>query len=380
MTASLFAPIVTLATSASPTASNTATATLGTAKPGTGTDALKVTLISDADFATGSTLALTNGSLVYTPGLITTAKAGSDTLKYTVTDTVTGAMATETQTVTLGSPANRNTQFRILQFKENTIQAGSVIFGPSFASTVQQVGKVGGDIFEIIEAAALWNAMAAWNGFMDTGVWSSNVFSPPPDAIATPTRKVAIIKLPRGYDATRLFTEKTRRDYLSFQNSLERSHMELKMSSPDIVGVRIPDPMPPGFAPFLSPLPNLQDSNRQILEGVVEGILGTLEARNFLFAIAVKTSTRSDRLYQPLFEANVLKFLIGFVLHGGGFRFHVHMGSFEGAAVERRYRAASMTSILIGGAPTRAIDDTYEAIRPRDTAQRILNELPIFPL
>src|ERR1700733_14493653 len=96
------APVVTLATT--PSASNAATATLGTALPGTSTNALSVALISDADFASGSKLALANGSLVYTPGLITAAKAGSDTLKYTVTDTVTGAATTETQTVTLSAP------------------------------------------------------------------------------------------------------------------------------------------------------------------------------------------------------------------------------------------------------------------------------------
>src|SRR5262249_52362545 len=111
-----------------------------------------------------------------------------------------------------------------------------------------------------------------------------------------------------------------------------------------------------------------------------EGIAGTLDARNFLFAIAVKTSTRSDRLYQPLFEANVLKFLISYVLRGGAFRFHVHMGTFEGAAVEHRYRAASLTGLMMGGAPSRAIDVTYRAVSPRDTAQLILNELPTFPL
>jgi hypothetical protein len=95
------APLITLATM--PSASNAAAATLGTAAPGTGTDALSVALTSDADFATGSRLVLTNGSLIYTPGTITAAKVGSDTLKYTVTDTVTGAVTTETQAVTLNS-------------------------------------------------------------------------------------------------------------------------------------------------------------------------------------------------------------------------------------------------------------------------------------
>jgi hypothetical protein len=42
----------------------------------------------DADLAAGSTLMLNNGTLLYTPGLITVAKAGPDTIKYSVTDTV----------------------------------------------------------------------------------------------------------------------------------------------------------------------------------------------------------------------------------------------------------------------------------------------------
>ena len=99
-------PVPTLTLTSSPSASSAVAATLGTAAPGTGNDALTVTLTSDADFATGSSVTLSNGNLIYMPGTITAAKAGSDTLKYTVTDTVTGAVTHETQNVTLvaGAP------------------------------------------------------------------------------------------------------------------------------------------------------------------------------------------------------------------------------------------------------------------------------------
>src|SRR5208282_5590647 len=43
---------------------------------------------------------------------------------------------------------------------------------------------------------------------------------------------------------------------------------------------------------------------RRILEDAHARIEGTLDGRYFLFAIAVKTSTRSDRQFQPLIEAN----------------------------------------------------------------------------
>ena len=94
-------PVVTLAPS--PTAVNSQPAILGTAAPGLGTDGLSVALIADADFATGSTLVLNDGTLLYTPGVITTANAGPDIISYSVTDTVTGAVTTEMQTVTLGT-------------------------------------------------------------------------------------------------------------------------------------------------------------------------------------------------------------------------------------------------------------------------------------
>ena len=102
-------PLVSLATA--PLASNTATATLGTAVPGYNNDALAVTLTSDADFSSGSSLVLDNGALVYTPGLVTAAKAGTDTISYAVTDTVTGAVTTETQTVTLATVPRRSSHW-----------------------------------------------------------------------------------------------------------------------------------------------------------------------------------------------------------------------------------------------------------------------------
>jgi hypothetical protein len=156
--------------------------------------------------------------------------------------------------------------------------------------------------------------------------------------------------------------------------------MELRLSTPDILGLRMPDPMPSGFAPFLSPLPNLSFGSQEVLENAWQNIQGTLEGRHFLFAIAIKTSTRSDRLYQALFEANVLKYILGYVLRGPAIRFYAHLESFANADVVGRYSAASMTSLLAGGTPSKAIDETYLALSPRDTAQHILDELPNFPL
>jgi hypothetical protein len=263
---------------------------------------------------------------------------------------------------------------------QNVLRSGQINFGPEFRASQQQLAKVDGDVYELMEAATLWNAAAVWNSYMDTGVWTSGSLTCPPDAIATPTRKVAIIKMARGADTTKLLNPAARAAYAAFEVALSRDGMELKLSTPDILGVRIPDPTPPGYEQFLSPLPDLSRASQEHLETAWQRIQGTLEGRHFMFAIAVKTSTRSDRLYQALFEANVLKFIIGYVLRGPAIKFHAHLESFAGSDVVGRYKAAAMTSLLAGGTPSKAIDVVYPALRPQETAQMVLNSLPGYPL
>lgn len=156
--------------------------------------------------------------------------------------------------------------------------------------------------------------------------------------------------------------------------------MELGLSSPDIIGVRLPEPMPPELRIFLSPLQNMNAVTLEHIESAHRILENKIESTGFLFALAVKRTTRSDRLYQPLFEANVLKYLIEVVLRGPAFRFYAHLNSFEGADVEGHYRAASLISLARGGTPTKAIDSLYLADKPRDSAQAILDDLPLFAL
>jgi hypothetical protein len=275
---------------------------------------------------------------------------------------------------------NRTFDEYLMQFRKNANAAGKVIFGYDFKLESPAFAKVEGDVLELLEAGAIWNALADWNQFMDTGFWVSKSFQKPSNAVATPARKVGVLKLPRGYDTTRLFKPEVRANIKAHEHSLKERGLELGLSSPDLVGIRIPEPLPAAFAPFCKPLLSLTEQNRALLEGVHSKIEGTLDGRSFLFAIAVKRTTRSDRLYQPLFEANVLKYLIIEVLRGAAFRFHVHLGSFEGADVVGHYNAASLISLMRGGEPSRAVDVLHHAERPNATAQIVLNELPSFPL
>ena len=86
-----------------PTLMNGQSATIGTVS-GAGTDSLTVALTGDAAFATGSSVAVdAAGQIIYTPGVITAARIGADTITYLVTDTVTHDTITGNETVTLSN-------------------------------------------------------------------------------------------------------------------------------------------------------------------------------------------------------------------------------------------------------------------------------------
>lgn len=267
----------------------------------------------------------------------------------------------------------------LAQWSDNATAASKFLFGTATGLTHSQVAKCSGDVLQMLLASALWNAAADWNTFMDGGnkPTGSRIT---PNAVASPDRKVALVTLPRGYDATLLFTPPVRSTIKAFKNALQTDGMELAFSSPDIVGVRLPHPLPAELAPFLSRLPNLKKSNREALESAYKLLEGKIHAWGFLFAIAVKSSVRSDRLYQPLFEANVLKYLVQEVLRGSALRFIVYVVDPQGAAVEKHYSAASLFSLLRGGKPEKAIDKLVIPESPADVIDVVLKELPKFPI
>ncbi len=266
------------------------------------------------------------------------------------------------------------------KFTANAMIAGETLFGSEFNVKGAAIAKVEGDVFELLEAAALWNATATWNRLMDSGSWDASVFTRPQMAVPTPTRKIAVITLPRGYDATKLFRSEIRSSISAHEEALRLRGLSLGLSSPDIVGVRLPHPLSEELNCFLEPIENLGEESRLKLEEAYRLLEGKIDSTGFLFAIAVKRTIRSDRLYQPLFEANVLKYLIEVVLKGAAFRFYAHFNSFDGADVESHYKAASLISLARGGTPTKAVDVLHLAESPLASAQAVLDDFPLFHL
>ncbi len=161
-------PIVTLASN--PLATNASPAILGSAAAGYGSDALSVQLTSDADYSTGSSVSLVNGNLLYTPGTVT--NSGSDTISYTVTDTVTGAVTSETQTVAINPTsltilasfdgANGENPFAGVITDSAGDLFGTTSAGGAYLQNNQTNGT--GTVFEIKAGSNNITALASFNG------------------------------------------------------------------------------------------------------------------------------------------------------------------------------------------------------------------------
>ena len=265
------------------------------------------------------------------------------------------------------------------QFKTNLLNAGQFLFGDDFKLYPNAIAKLEDDIFSALEAATLWNAAATWNDFMDCGAWHSLTLSKPGGALARPDRKIAIVRLPQDYDTKLLFDEETRVKIVGYQHYLQSRDMELRLSCPDLVGIRLKPSMAKKHEAFTKKVDSFSVDNIKLLENAYKLLEGNISGPEFLFAISVKKTVSSVLLYQPLFEANVLKFLVQEILHGAAFRYNVHVGSTEGAHVEGRYKAASLYSLLRGGEPQRAVDRLHASLSPLNTAQVVLEDFPLFP-
>lgn len=263
----------------------------------------------------------------------------------------------------------------LTQFKNNVKSAGGKFLGEAFEIKDSAFAKVEGDILENLEAAALWNAAAVWNSYMRSEQWISRSLHRPDAAYPDKRQMLAIVKMPRGYDATRLYSSEARAQITALQEHLKAHEAQLTLSAPDIIGVRLPEGA--DVATFITPVENLNVENISRIETSYRLLEGQISDADFLFALAIKRTMRSDRLYQPLYEANILKYLIHGLLGQPGFKFYAHALSIEGADVAGHYRAASLYSLLRKETPERAVDRLIVSNNPTEVAQILLNEVPL---
>lgn len=260
---------------------------------------------------------------------------------------------------------------------DNATQEGQLIYASDFLLTPQQIAKVQGDLFEQIQAAILWNGAARWNAYMTGADWASKPRYPRPTIARKPDRQVALLALPRGYDWVRLLIPSARQVISDLRARLSDHGLSLPTSTPDLMVVALPaecrhDPM------FRTEFTSLSHSNQSTLTNTYKRLENLIEAGEFILAIALKKSLRSDRLYQPLYEANIMQLLLEGNLGAPQVDFEVHTLASSGTRAKDTYGSASLAAVATGNAnPHRAVRELYEPQSAQDVVRRFLAFLDV---
>lgn len=185
------------------------------------------------------------------------------------------------------------------------------IFGDveaAFTITSGQSGKVRGDVFEMLCRAILWNCAAVAR---KSNVSRDLEIASVPAALRSVAkgRKIAILTLGDNYDLKKLLDKKSALRLDSFERGLKDKGTSLKYSTPDVICVDTSKFSPSINSYFDETIFDLSSKSQSHLVNARTKIEGLVSPSNIIFAAGIKTSIRSDRMYQFLYEANSWKFL-----------------------------------------------------------------------
>jgi hypothetical protein len=254
----------------------------------------------------------------------------------------------------------------------NIRDEGRARFGGDFRATGNQTAKVDGDVFETVVGAIHWNAAAIWNQRMRGGDWKPPVRYPRPSTAPDTRRQVVALALPRGYDWVRLLTPEARQVIQDLRDKIALDGLGLPTSTPDLLIVDLPQAME-GMTEFTTLLPDLGHGSQRRLKVAHQAFEGHVKPDGFVLAMAVKKSLRSDRLYQPLYEANIMQLLLEGQLNAPRVEFEVHTLADAGTAAKTTYGAASLAAIATGAAVRhRAVRELYKPANATEVVKRFL--------
>lgn len=257
----------------------------------------------------------------------------------------------------------------------NARREGVALYGDDFKVEGNAVAKVEGDIFETVEAAVHWNAVARWNAFMTGGEWPTAPRYPRPSIDRRPSRQLAVLSLPRRYDWVRLLAPEARAVVDDLRADLAQHDLSLPTSTPDLLVVVLPEDYR-NEERWRVELPDLGPASQRLLSQAHKDLEGRVEAGEFILAIALKKSLRSDRLYQPLYEANIMQLLLEKRLGAPQVDFEVHTLQSAGTAAITTYKSASLAAVAGGDAEMhRAVRDLYEPASADQLVRRFLGFL-----
>jgi len=258
---------------------------------------------------------------------------------------------------------------------ENASAEGQLLYGPDYLVKSSAIAKVTGDIFEVISSAILWNAAARWNRYMADGNWSGSPRYARPSLKPGPGRQVAAVNLPRRYDWVKLLVPSARQQVSEIRKELSAKGMGLPTSTPDLAVVALPTEYS-SDAMWRTEVPNLKRENQIILTDAHKQLAGRVKPAEILLAVAFKVSLRSDRLYQPLYEANIMQLLLEGRLGAPRVEFEVHTLDRSGTDAINTYTAASLFGVATARDDVhRAVRELYEPPNAGELAKRLLGFL-----
>jgi hypothetical protein len=236
-------------------------------------------------------------------------------------------------------------------------------FGPverEFFLTSAQIGKVRGDIFEMLSRAILWNISVALSGGRVDKL---------PECVSkkivgrVSKCTLAAITLGDDYDLKRLFKPEAVEKFEQYEYKLAAAGTSMCYSTPDIVILRIRDESLQ--SDFLTPINSLSIINQDILSSAKKKLEGRLEPEDVLLAAGLKTSIRSDRMYQLLFEANSWKAIWRLVYKKTPPKYFGVVTRSYGADPEK-LQSLEFLGAVAESSPVKAIDGLAHISRPLD--------------
>lgn len=265
-------------------------------------------------------------------------------------------------------------EFYINRVTANSETAGEYLFEnkhwgeidpDEFFYTAQQKGKVRGDTYEFLIRAVLWNCCAYWNEHIKNGSWKLD--RPAPSLEFNDT--LGVITLGDNYSIENLFTEKYQEIYQRVHEQLEEQGTHVALSTPDAVIIRTENLPDSERSRFQDPIVEIDEQAVTFLQSPKFLVEGSLHPRDVVAAIGIKSSLRSDRLYQLLFEANAWKLIFGTVFDVKAQEYHVMTGESYGASVQKLYSVFFDSIEIDEGqiAAERAVDGVMHMNSPGQT-------------
>jgi len=247
---------------------------------------------------------------------------------------------------------------------------------PDYSVKDSAKAKVAGDIFELVSAAVMWNIAARWNRYMTGEPWLARSGYPKPAASAQGlNRQVAVLNLPRKYDWVNLLTPQATEKITTLREELKEKGLRLPTSTPDLAVVVLPEACR-GDDKWRTELHNLSKPNQAVIQHAHRDLADQVKPGEILLAVALKRSLRSDRLYQPLYEANIMQLLLEGLLGAPKVDFEVHTLDHFGTDARTTYEAASLYSVLTSEhIKHKAVRELYTPPNAQELAKRLLTFL-----